>query len=166
SSIRVAIGSGVLLLALGAGTWGAVSAFPLYGSVVEPQQPRDPQSTPRDPRSAEEYHRSAVEYFERPNKDTSLTADQKRETILKGIAAEDRALANRPDYVEALIYKNILLRMQALLSTDSQELNDLLKEADAIRNKALSLGASTTSGYPPPPPPPPPSGVRPMAVPP
>ena len=166
SSIRVAVGSGVLLLALGAGTWGAVSAFPLYALAVEAQQPRDPQRPPRDPMSAEQYHRTAVEYFEKANKEKGLTADEKRETILKGIAAEDRALANRPDYVEALIYKNILLRMQALLSTDSQELNDLLKEADAIRNKALSLGASTTSGYPPPPPPPPPSGVRPMSVPP
>jgi TonB family protein len=167
SSIRVAVGSGVLLLALGAGTWGAVSAFPLYGSAVEAQQPRDPQRPPRDPMSAEQYHRTAVEYFEKARKDTGLTADEKLQVILKGIAAEDNALANRPDYLDALLYKNILLRMQALLSTDPQELSDLLKQADALRDRAKALRESSVTNYiPPPPPPPPPGAVRPLAVPP
>jgi TonB family protein len=50
SSIRVAVGSCVLVLALGASAWGAIEAFPLYGDWSEPppvseagagQQPRD-----------------------------------------------------------------------------------------------------------------------------
>ena len=48
SSIRVAVGSCVLVLALGVTAWGAVGAFPLYGEPAEPpaiaqQPPRDPQ---------------------------------------------------------------------------------------------------------------------------
>jgi TonB family protein len=48
SSIRVALGSCVLILALGAGTVEAVKAFPLYGEFQAPQPPRDPQRPPRD----------------------------------------------------------------------------------------------------------------------
>jgi TonB family protein len=54
SSIRVALGSCVLILALGAGTVEAVKAFPLYGEfqASQPQPPRDPQSSTRDVISA------------------------------------------------------------------------------------------------------------------
>jgi TonB family protein len=155
SSIRVAFGSCVLVLALGGGTWGAVTAFPLHG-VAQDQKP------PRDPLTPEAHHRAAVEYFENA-RDTALTTDEKRQAILKGIAAEDRALAMRPDYVDALVYKNILLRMQAVLSDDPQEMDALTKQADALRNRALTLQAAAVGtqlqpGMPPPPPPAPRSG--------
>jgi TonB family protein len=156
SSIRVAFGSCVLVLALGGGAWSAVTAFPLYG---EPPQ----QAPPRDPQSAAAYHRTAVESFERVRKDTTLTADQKREMIVKAVAAEDRALALRPDWLDALVYKNVLLRMQAVLTNDPQEMNDLMKEADALRDRALTLQAAQVSSQlreMPPPPPPAPSSRR------
>jgi TonB family protein len=154
SSIRVALGSLVLVLALGAGSWEAVKAFPLYGGAEK-------QAPPRDPISAEQYHRTAVQRWETVQRDTTLTTDQKRQEILKGIAAEDHALAIRPDYFDALAYKNILLRMQAVLSDDPQEVSDLIKQADQLRNRALTLRADgvnlrvDTRGVPPPPPPPP-----------
>lgn len=46
SSIRVAVGSCVLVLALGASAWGAVEAFPLHGDWREP--PAVAQQAPRD----------------------------------------------------------------------------------------------------------------------
>ena len=169
SSIRVALGSGVLILTLGAGSWGAVTAFPLYERLQPPPPPaREAQKPPRDPISAQAYHRTAVEYFEKAQKDTTLTTEEKRQTILKGIAAEDRALTLKPDFIDALVYKNILLRMQAILTDDPQQLGALIKQADEIRNKAMTLEAAGvkaqpwnlpagTDGPPPPPPPPPPS---------
>ena len=60
SSIRVAVGSCVLVLALGASAWGAVQAFPLYGEWREEQAVRDPQRPARDPISADAHHRAAV----------------------------------------------------------------------------------------------------------
>src|SRR6185295_1192104 len=128
SSIRVAFGCSVLILALGAGTWGAVEAFPLYGAAQD-------QRPPRDPLSAAQYHRTGAEYLEKVNRETTLTAEQKRELILKGIAAEDRALALNPDYIEALVYKNILLRMQAVLTDDLQAVRDLTSAADELRSR-------------------------------
>src|SRR5687768_8573408 len=154
SSIRAAAGSCVLVVALGASWQGALNAFPLDGGV----QTKAPA---RDPLSPENHHRAAVDYFEKARKDTTLTTEQQRQTILKGIAAENRALAIRPDYVEALVYKGLLLRLQAVLSTDHQEISDLIEQADAVRSRALKLQAGRPPlpidpTMPPPPPPPPP----------
>jgi TonB family protein len=146
SSIRVALGSCVLILALGAGSWGAVKAFPLYERMQPPPPPpppaREAQKPARDPISAQAYHRTAVEYFEKAQTDTTSTTEEKRQTILKGIAAEDRALTLKPDFIDALVYKNILLRMQAILTDDPGAMNDLIKQADELRARALVLHAA------------------------
>ena len=165
SSGRVAIVSCVLILALGAGTREAVKAFPLYGDFEEPQPPRDPQKPPRDPISAPAHHLEGVTAWNKAQRDTTLTKSQRRELVLSGLAAEDRALAIKPDYMEALVYKNILLRTLAFLSDDPQETNDLIKQADAAREQVFALKAAGVkpeevrgpNGELPPPPPPPPT---------
>jgi TonB family protein len=141
SSVRVAVGSCVLVLALGASAWGAVEAFPLYGDWSEEQAVRDPQRPPRDPLTADDHHRAAIQYWDRARQETVPTAE-KRRLILDGIAAEDRALALRPDFIPALTYKSMLLRMQSALTDDVQEMNDLLKQADGLRSRVVALYAS------------------------
>ena len=154
SSLRVAVGSCVLIVALGAGSWSAVTAFPLYGEPqpqVQPQtQPARDQKPPRDPLTPEHHHRVAVELWDKANKDLSLTREQKVDTILRGIAAEDRALAINPDYIPALVYKNIFLRMQANMTDHAELRNRLVQQAEELRQKAIAL-----RGIAPPPPPPP-----------
>jgi protein TonB len=140
TSIRVAIGFGVLLLAVGVGTWGVVEAFPLQSSPAV--QERTP---PRDPRTPADYHRLAQQYWDKANKDLSLTQEEKLEVIAKGLAAEDRALAINPDYVPALTYKNIFLRMQANLTTDPAATAALIRQADELRDKARALRATDAS---------------------
>jgi hypothetical protein len=163
SSIRVAFASCVLALALAAGTVEAVKAFPLYAEWQEPQPPRDPQKPPRDPLSLDQHHLAGVLAFEKA-RDTSLTVEERRSAILKGIAAEDRALAINPDYLSAIVYKNILLRMLSTLADDPQEMNALIKQADELRTRAMDLQAAGVpqergpNGEPPGQPPPPPPG--------
>lgn len=161
SSSRVAIASGVLIVALAAGTWTAVGAFPLYAAAQA-------QTPPRDPLSPAAYHRQGVEMWERAQRDATLTPEQKLDVILKGIAAEDRALALNPNYVEAMIYKSILLRMQAGMVAQVVEQVRLTDEADRLRVRALELRqaqgpppvvAGRRAPTPPPPPPPPPAPI-------
>ena len=52
----------------------------------------------------------AVFYWEKAFKDKRLTAAQQRDYIMKGIEGTDKALKLNPDYIDALTYKNILLR--------------------------------------------------------
>ena len=66
-----------------------------------------------DPTNPEGHHVVGTYYFEK-TRDQALTPPAKLAYIERGIAAEDRALAIKPDYVDALVYKNLLLRVQAL----------------------------------------------------
>jgi hypothetical protein len=58
---------------------------------------------------------------------------------MKGLEMEDKALGLNPEYMEAMTYKNILLRMEANTEKDKKKQDDLLKQADELRNKALEL---------------------------
>ena len=88
----------------------------------------------------------ATYYWEKAQKDHRLSNPQKKDYIMKGIAAADRALALNPEYIEALTYKNILLRMQGNLETDMAVRTRLYKEADELRNKAMDLSKRKTAG--------------------
>ena len=121
------------------------------------------------PADARAQHVVGTFYFEK-TRDASLTADLKREYLARGLKAEDRALEADPDYIEALVYKNIMLRTQAAAETDPATREALIRDADSLRNRALQLqsarffqpipeGTVVTPGPPPPPPPPPPGGT-------
>ena len=63
---------------------------------------------PNDPQG---HQLVATYYFDKTNKDHRLTAAQKKDYAKKGIEASDRALALNAEYLDALTYKNLLLRM-------------------------------------------------------
>ena len=88
----------------------------------------------------------AVYYWEKAQKDHTLTPVKRKDYIMKGIDATDRALKLNPDYIEALTYKNILLRMQGNLETDMGKRTQLYKEADELRNRAMELSKKKTAG--------------------
>ena len=54
------------------------------------------------------------------------------EYVMLGLAETDKALELNADYVEALTYKNILLRMQANLTDNVRERDDLIDQADEL----------------------------------
>ena len=108
----------------------------------------------------------ATYYWEKAYKDHRLLPADQLRYVMSGIAATDRALALKPDYLDALTYKNLLLRLQANLETDPVQKQQLIAQADVLRNKAIALnkqraainsdnGAVALGPVPPPPPPPP-----------
>ena len=98
--------------------YAALSAF--YNRQGEFEKTVDALNTAADlqPENPQGYQLVAVFYWEKAFKDKRLTAAQQKEYIAKGIEATDRALKLNPDYIDALTYKNILLRMQANLEPD------------------------------------------------
>ena len=114
-----------------------------------------------EPGAAEPLHRIAVFYWDHiRSNEGKLDAASRVAVIRQGIAAEDAALALQPDYMEAMTYKNILLRMQANLTADPVEQRTLLAEADSLRNQVIAMQrqrqgtAPAPAGAPAPPPPP------------
>ena len=100
---------------------------------------------PQDPQG---FFMVSTYYWEKAQKDHTLPPKVKKDYIMRGISYTDRALALNQDYMEALTYKNILLRMQANTETDRVKQQELLKQADELRNKAIELGKkkATTGG--------------------
>jgi len=92
-----------------------------------------------EPQTAEEHHRVAVFLWDFTRADTTLDASGRKALIEQGIADEDRALVLRPDYMESLTYKNILLRLLANASSDPAEQKRLIDEADGLRNRVLAV---------------------------
>ena len=106
-----------------------------------------------------------VTFLSERAKDPSLSAADRLGYVRQGIAAADRALTVKPAFLEAMIYKSLLLRTQASLESDVTTQQALLREADALRNEAIKLRQTLPAqmafvpagGVPPPPPPPPPA---------
>jgi len=98
------------------------------------------------PSNPEGWHLIATYYWDKARKDFRLSDAQKKDYILKGIAMEDKALGLNPEYMEAMTYKNILLRMQANTEKDPKVQKDLLNKADELRNKVLDMQKKKQTG--------------------
>lgn len=92
-----------------------------------------------EPDNPEAFYTISTFYWEKAFRDFRITQDQKAEYIMAGIAAADSALGLNDRYVDALVYKNILLRMQANMTTDVDEQEALIAEADELRSRAEEL---------------------------
>lgn len=95
-----------------------------------------------DPNNPQGYHLIGSYYQEKAAKDFRISPAQKKEYNLKGIEAENKALELNPNYVDAMVYKNILLRQLANVETDRAKQQEYIKEADELRNKAMELQKS------------------------
>jgi tetratricopeptide (TPR) repeat protein len=98
---------------------------------------------PNDPQG---HQLVAVYYYDKSSKDHRLSPAQKRTYAQKGIESSDRALALNPEYSDALLYKNLLYRVLASVETDRAKQQDLLRQADQLRTKAIDLNKKKTAG--------------------
>ncbi len=99
-----------------------------------------------DSNNPQAHHLLGPYFQEKVTKDHRLTDAEKRDYIEKGLAAEERALAINADYVDALVYKNILLRLKGNIEKDPGKRAELYKQADTVRTRAIELQKQKTSG--------------------
>jgi tetratricopeptide (TPR) repeat protein len=99
-----------------------------------------------EPTNPEAHYSIASYYWDEAYRDTRLTEAKKREYAQKGLDSADKALQLKPDYVEAIVYKGLLLRIQAGMEKDAKKQQDLLKQATALQEKAADLKSKQASG--------------------
>jgi len=99
-----------------------------------------------DSNNPEAFHQMSVWYWEKVDKDYTLPRAKKIEYLKAGLDAEEKALSLNPDYLEAVVYKGLLLRQQALLETNRATQAALIREADALQQKAMALQKKKASG--------------------
>ena len=100
-------------------------------------------ANPADPKGYLDIARTCQERLQRQ---PSIGEAERWKAVLLGIQAVDRALGVDPNYLEALVYKNMLLRYQAGLEPDQVQRDRLIEEADALRARALELRSRTAGG--------------------
>ena len=99
-----------------------------------------------EPNNPEAFQTIAGYYWDETRGDSSLTEAQKREYIMKGLEAVDKAIALKSDYVEALTFRGLLLRLQANIEKEPAKQQELIKEATALSDKANELRKQKTAG--------------------
>ena len=100
----------------------------------------------KEPKNPEAFYTISTYYWDEVYRDFRLKDAQKREFIQKGVDAVDRALQIKPDYMEALVYKNLLLRLEANMEKDPGRQQTLIKQADQLRDKAQDLRKQKAAG--------------------
>jgi tetratricopeptide (TPR) repeat protein len=99
-----------------------------------------------EPNNPEAFYTTSTYYWDKAYRDFRLKENEKKDFVMKGIEQVDKALQLKPDYMEALTYKNLLLRLQANLEKDPSKQAALLKEADRLRDQALDLKKRQVAG--------------------
>jgi tetratricopeptide (TPR) repeat protein len=94
----------------------------------------------------EAYYTIATYLWDKTFRDFRLKDAEKRTYVEKGIEATDKAIAIKDDYLEAIVYKGLLLRLQANLEKDRAKQQALLREADALRDRAKALQKAKQAG--------------------
>ena len=98
----------------------------------------------REPDNPEAYYTIATYYWEKAYRDFTTPEEDKMGYVMSGLEAVDRAIELNPNYADALVYKGLLLRVQATLETSPDVQQRLLAEADEWREKALQAQSLQT----------------------
>jgi tetratricopeptide (TPR) repeat protein len=99
-----------------------------------------------EPNNPEAFQTLATYYWDKAYRDFRLSDKEKMEYVLRGIEAVDRAIEIKDDYMEAVAYKNLLLRLQANLERDPARQQALLRQADQLRDRATELRKQRAAG--------------------
>jgi len=95
------------------------------------------------PNNPQGYQLVATYYWEKTSKDHRLSDAQKKEYIEKGLENVNKALELNPSYVDALIYKGLLFRQQALVEKDRTVQLKLLDDATELQKRAVEMRKKT-----------------------
>ena len=92
-----------------------------------------------EPQNPEAHYTLATYQWDKANRDFRLSDQQKMAIIRDGLEAVNKALEIKPDYVEAMTYKGLLLRTQALVEKDPKRQQELIREGTALGDKANEM---------------------------
>ena len=92
-----------------------------------------------EPNNPEAHYRLATYSWDKASRDFRLSDAQKKQIIDSGLEAVNKALQLKEDYVEAMTYKGLLLRTQALIEKDPKKQQELIREGTALSDKANAM---------------------------
>jgi tetratricopeptide (TPR) repeat protein len=92
-----------------------------------------------EPQNPEAHYTLATYHWDKASRDFRLSDAQKKQLVLDGLSAVNKALEIKPDYIEAMTYKGLLLRTQALVEKDPALQQRLIREGTELGDKANEM---------------------------
>jgi tetratricopeptide (TPR) repeat protein len=92
-----------------------------------------------DARNPEAFYTYGVVCYEKIAKNPPADIGERLAIIEKGKVALQRAIQLKADYFEAMVYYSLLFRQQAPLETDPVKQQQLVAEANRIRDEAIAI---------------------------
>lgn len=92
-----------------------------------------------DPNDPKGYYTVATFYWDKSYRGGLLDEVRKKALVDEGMEYVNKALSIKADFVEALVYKGLLLREQAKLTRNPATRNSLMEEAQVLQKKAIEL---------------------------
>lgn len=92
-----------------------------------------------DARNPEAHYTYGVVCYEKVAKNPPADIAERLAIIARGQEALRKAISLKKDYFEAMVYLSLLYRQQAPLETDPAKQQQLVAEADRIRNEAIAI---------------------------
>lgn len=102
-----------------------------------------------EPANPEAPYTIATYYWDKAYRDQTLSDNDKNALVAQGLIAIDDALRLKPEYLEALTYKNLLIRLLATLTQDPERQQTLIAQADKYRDQALEIRRKSSVPAPP-----------------
>lgn len=93
----------------------------------------------KEPNNPEAHHMIATYYWEKAQKDFTIPKEERMKYAKAGMQAADKALELKADYLEAVVFKGLLLRTEALLEKDPKVQQALIKEAETYQVRAKQI---------------------------
>jgi tetratricopeptide (TPR) repeat protein len=119
----------------GVATEGSTGGFGRFDDAVG-QLKKCAELEPTDPKG---YYTVATFYWDQAYRGRNMTDPRKKQLADQGMEYVDKALAIKSDFVEALIYKGLLLREQAKVATNPAVRSGLLEQASVLQKQAVEL---------------------------
>jgi tetratricopeptide (TPR) repeat protein len=101
-----------------------------------------------EPNNPEAWHMMGSFYYEKAYLDKTLPRAKQLEYIEEGLRVEDRALSLNDTYADAMVIKNILLRLQAILERNPARQKALIAQADELHARATKLREAQAAAAP------------------
>ena len=93
----------------------------------------------KEPNNPEAHQMIASYYWEKASKDFTIPKEERMKYVKTGLEAVDKALQLKADYLEAVVFKGLLFRTQALLEKDPKVQQQLIKDAVALSERVKQI---------------------------
>ena len=93
----------------------------------------------KEPNNPEAFYLISTYYWEKGMRDFTISQADKARFVQEGHKAVDKALELKGDYIDALVYKGLLLRLEATVEKDPKQQQALVKQAQTYSDRALEI---------------------------